>query len=391
MPRPRPTLFEVRYSAKPNRDNHWRIVGFKNGKRIQYWYKTEPEAKAAADDQNAEITAHGTQVSLSSVVRLQAIHAAERLRPYGKTIDEAVNHYVAYLNQIASSVPFSKLAIQIREEFKRRAQNNEASSRHIETMHETLTKLESKFSDRSVATIETKEIREWLLGLPLAAKTRNKHRGYARQIFSLAVDYGYRPNNPVLGIKKFRERSTEENGEVSTISAEDTEKLFRAVDPEVIPFLTLNFFCGIRRAVIERLNWSEVSIAKKRVIVPQYKGKNQKRYPVTLSDNAIEWLKPKEQARGSFLAPSRAFQSEGKPSKRRTRELILAAAKRAGIELPDNGGRHTFISMHVAYNESIDRTALEADTSPAIIKSNYLHIVSKEDAAKFWAIKPVNK
>jgi integrase len=178
---------------------------------------------------------------------------------------------------------------------------------------------------------------------------------------------------------------------VSTISAEDTEKLFRAVDPEVIPFLTLNFFCGIRRAVIERLNWSELSIAKKRVIVPRYKGKNQKRYPVTLSDNAIEWLKPKEQARGSFLAPSRAFQSEGKPSKRRTRELILAAAKRAGIELSDNGGRHTFISMHVAYNESIDRTALEADTSPAIIKSNYLHIVSKEDAAKFWAIKPVNK
>jgi hypothetical protein len=58
-------------------------------------------------------------------------------------------------------------------------------------MHETLAKLESKFSDRPVATIETKEIREWLLGLPLAAKTRNKHLGYTRQVFSLAVDYGY--------------------------------------------------------------------------------------------------------------------------------------------------------------------------------------------------------
>ena len=293
MPRPRPTLFEVRYSAKPNRDNHWRIVGFKNGKRIQYWYKTEPDAKAAAADQNGEITAHGTQVSLSSVVRLQAIYAAERLAPFGKTIDDAVNHYLTYVNQLASSVPFSKLSLQIREEFKRRAQNNEASSRHIETMHETLTKLESKFSNRSVATIETKEIREWLLGLPLAAKTRNKHRGYARQIFSLAVDFGYRTTNPVLGIKKFRERSTEENGEISILSAENTEKLFREADPEVIPFLVLNFFCGVRRAVIERLDWAELSIAKKHVIVPRYKGKNQKRYRVTLSDNAIEWLKPK--------------------------------------------------------------------------------------------------
>ena len=246
MPRTRPALFEVRYSAKPCRDNYWRIVGFKNGKRTQYWYKTEPEAKAAAADRNAEITAHGTQVSLSSFDRLRAVHAAERLAPYGKTIDDAVNHYLTYLGQLAASVPFPQLALQIRQEFNRRAQTNEASSRHVETMNETLTKLEANFYNRSVATIETKEIREWLLGLPLAAKTRNKHLGYARQIFSLAVDYGYRTINPVLGIKKFRERSTEENGEVSILSAEDTEKLFRAADPEAVPFLVLNFFCGVR-------------------------------------------------------------------------------------------------------------------------------------------------
>jgi hypothetical protein len=54
MPRPRPTFFEVRYSAKPNRDNHWRIVEFINGNRTQYWFKSEQDAKAAADDKNAE-------------------------------------------------------------------------------------------------------------------------------------------------------------------------------------------------------------------------------------------------------------------------------------------------------------------------------------------------
>jgi site-specific recombinase XerD len=307
MPRKRPTLFEVRYSAKPNRDNHWRIVGFKNGVRKQYWYKSEEDAKAGADDFNAEIAAHGTQVSLSSIDRLRAIHAAERLRPYGKTIDDAVNFYVAYLEQMAASVPFSNLATQIREEFKRRAKNNEASARHIQTVHETLHKLEAKFGDRSVATIETKEIREWLLHLPLAAKTRNKHRGYARQIFSLAVEYGHCTINPAIGVKKFRERSNEENGEISILSAEDTKKLFQAADPQVVPFLVLNFFCGIRRSTVERLDWSDVSMAQKHVIVPRYKGKNQKRYRVTLSDNALEWLKPMTQAEGSFLSsPSEA-------------------------------------------------------------------------------------
>jgi hypothetical protein len=67
--------------------------------------------------------------------------------------------------------------------------------------------------------------------------------------------------------------------------------------------------------------------------------------------------------------------------------LIVAAAKEAGITLPDNVGRNTFISMHVAYHESIDKTALEADNSSEIIKKDYLDLVTREEAEKFWNIR----
>jgi hypothetical protein len=90
MPRKRATLFEVRHSAKPNRDNHWRIVGFKDGRRKQYWYKSEEDAETAAADLNAEVTAYGTRIALTPVDRVRATNAAERLKPYGKTIDDAV-------------------------------------------------------------------------------------------------------------------------------------------------------------------------------------------------------------------------------------------------------------------------------------------------------------
>jgi hypothetical protein len=80
----------------------------------------------------------------------------------------------------------------------------------------------------------------------------------------------------------------------------------------------------------------------------------------------------------------------GSPSRTATRKLILAAAQRAGVTLPDNAGRHTFISMHVAAYESLDKTATESDNSSALIKSNYLGIVTREDAAKYWAIRPGN-
>jgi hypothetical protein len=64
------------------------------------------------------------------------------------------------------------------------------------------------------------------------------------------------------------------------------------------------------------------------------------------------------------------------------------AARKAGIPLPENAGRNTFISMHVAHYESIDKTALEADNSATIIKKDYLDIVTREDAARYWAIRP---
>ena len=79
----------------------------------------------------------------------------------------------------------------------------------------------------------------------------------------------------------------------------------RAADQAVIPFLTLSFFCGVRIATLERLSWVDVKFEERRVIVPRNKGKNQKRYPVTLSENALEWLRPYVRKSGSLRSLQR--------------------------------------------------------------------------------------
>ena len=140
MPRPRPTLFEVR---KPT-NGKWRIVGFVDGVRKQFWFHSEKEAKQAAKDRNDELIAHGSQVALSPLNRMRSINAAERLAPYHKTIDDAVEFYLKYLKQHSASVPFSALATQVRAEFKRRLEKNEVSERHSKSLSETLRKLETR-------------------------------------------------------------------------------------------------------------------------------------------------------------------------------------------------------------------------------------------------------
>jgi integrase len=385
----------VKESTVPYKGKSWRVIGTKDGQRKQYWFASEKDARADARDRNNETESYGAKISLNPADRLEAFRALELLKPFGKTIMDAARFYSEHLNRTAVSVPFSTLASRVREEFARREKENEVSDRHAKTLRETLNKLELKFGDRIVSEITKDEAREWLLSLPLAVKTRNKHRGYASQIFALARDFGYASVNPFAEIKKFRERITEEHGEIGILSAEDTEKLFHAADAEVIPFLTLSFFCGIRTATLEKLDWSAVRYDEKRVIVPPYRGKKQERYRVTLSENALAWLKPHVKPSGSFLvaatATNRFSKVRGRPSDVATRSRILKAAAKAGITLPDNAGRNTFISMHVAHYESMDKTALEANNSVDVIKKDYLDIVRREDAAKFWAIYPNTK
>jgi hypothetical protein len=85
----------------------------------------------------------------------------------------------------------------------------------------------------------------------------------------------------------------------------------------------------------------------------------------------------------------------GRPRKINIRAVLNAIfyLLRTGCQLRllplDNAGRHTFISMHVAHCESMDKTALEANTSPEKIKSNYLDLVTKKDAKRFNSPKSV--
>jgi integrase len=362
----------------------YRVWGFQDdGRRKQFWFATEREANADCADRNRERAAYGSKVNLTSEARLEASSASELLKGTGYTILDAVRFVLEHQAASSASVFFSVLADRVRQEFARRLKANEASKRHVESVENALRKLEARFGSRLVSSITANEVRDWLKALPLAPKTRNKIRGYSSQIFGLAVEAGYAKANPFAGTKKFRECSNEENGEISILSSDETARLLKAAEQEVIPFLALWFFAGVRRSTLERLDWSEVKMAERRVIVPRYKSKDDNRYQVTLSDNLIEWLTPYVQESGSLIV-----KFKGRPSKRRTRRLVVEAAARAGVTLPDNAGRHTFISVHVAQHESIDKTATNADNSAAIIKRDYLDIATREEAAKFWAIRP---
>jgi integrase len=253
MPRHRPLLFTVRYSEKPFRGRYWYVSGFKGEKRIQLWFRLEKQAKAAAANRNAEIKAHGTQVSLSPVDRIQAIAAAEKLAPYGKSILEAADFFVAHLDQLASSISVAALCKRVGTEFERRLAAKEISTRHASSMRETLKKFSARFGDSPIKLLQGAEVKAWLASQPLAVKTRNRHFGYIRNTFGLAREWNLIEADPFERVNGFNDPHAKTR-QVEILTPEQLQAFLNVVDRDFLSFFALSAFSGLRREEIIRLD-----------------------------------------------------------------------------------------------------------------------------------------
>jgi integrase len=73
-------------------------------------------------------------------------------------------------------------------------------------------------------------------------------------------------------------------------------------DLEFLPYRVLAFFCGIRpEGELERLEWSDVRIAERTVVLRAEVTKTKRKRFVDLSDNAVAWL-TEYQARGGNMS-----------------------------------------------------------------------------------------
>src|SRR5262245_1710767 len=69
-----------------------------DGRRARYFFEIRKEAETFAQQKNIELLNGGQEAAqFPSALRVMAQNAVEQLRPFGKTISDAVEHYVDYL------------------------------------------------------------------------------------------------------------------------------------------------------------------------------------------------------------------------------------------------------------------------------------------------------
>jgi integrase len=363
--------FRVRRYGDRKRPNLKFVVsGRENGKRTRRFFMTKAEADSYAQAKNIELRNKRIEgAEFPTWLRVMAEECNRQLAQRGRTIKDATAFFLQHLEASEKS----STAAELVDELIEAKETDGASKRHLEDLRSRLNAFAEKFDGKAVATITTAELDDWLRSLPVSAVTRNHYRRLIVLAFNFAVQRRYATQNPAENTAKARERRSD----IGILTVAEAARLLESATADVLPYVAIGLFAGLRRAEIERLDWTEIDFESDLIKVEAEKSKTAQKRFVKMQPNLREWLLPVRQHKGSVTPED--FRKE-----------FDAARVAAGItEWPDNALRHSFASYHLAHFQNAASTALELGHHDARITfRHYRELVKPREAERYWNIRP---
>lgn len=250
----------------------------------------------------------------------------------------------------------------------------EASERYVRDLRYRLNQFASDFQ-RDACNVTTAEVQAWLDGRKLSPQSYTNYRRVLNVFFEFCVSHGYASDNPVASVESIKVKGRDD---VTIYTPKEIARLLSAASSEFLPCIALGAFAGLRSAEIERLEWSDIQLAERQIVLSKKKSKTASRRMVPISDNLAAWLAPYAGQEGKVWGGTHwAFYI-----------AQAATADAAGIEWKHNGLRHSFCSYRLADVKSAAQVSLEAGNSPSVVFRHYRELVRPADAVKWFGIAP---
>jgi integrase len=353
-------------------------LGVIDGKPKRLTFKTKIDAQTASEKYHALEVNQGTRaLALRTDVREDAVKANDLLSPHGVTIWDAARYYDQHVLRYKNSPPVSEIVqrlIDDRESLHRRG-------RTISDLRSRLGIFAEKFGDSKLHEISLDELKSWLNDADNEWKprTRNNFLTKLSQLYNFAFRLKWVDTNTAALIE--RASADDTKAEIFTV-AEAQKLLTHANQFNLLPYIALGLFAGIRSAEMERLNGAAINFGAKNIFISGEVAKKRAQRNIPMCDALISWLEPVKEKLQS-----------GVPVVEQTifffRKNMAQLREAAGIEnWSDNGLRHSFGSYHWEMHSNENELSKQMGNSPAMIHKHYKHVVSPSEAAKFWALRP---
>jgi integrase len=342
------------------------------GKRERRFFKSKALAQTAIDRVKIKIAKGGIDaLSLGDSLRLMAFEGAEALKPYNKTIADAVTFYVNHLKASQRSITVAAL---VERYMATQTRNSEV---HQKDLSRRYSRFCASFGPRPVHTVTALEIKDWIDALNPAPVSFNNWRDRLGFLFGYAVEEKVLAENPID--KRFKRRETvDEAPEIFTI--DELSRLLNAATPELLPILAIGAFTGIRTAELMRLDWQDVNFATGFVSVKGRKAKSRRHRSIEMHPNLKEWLAPYKGRTGKIWNGTLNM----------LYYALRGVCKGSGLATwPNNGLRHSYASHFLVRYENQNLLALNlGHVGSDLIFSNYRALVTKTDAERYFEIRP---
>jgi integrase len=342
------------------------------GKRKREFFKTEAEGKKALSRIRQKIDRGGKDaLRLDDSLRLQAFEGAEALKPFGKTVADAVKFYVGHLQASQRSITVAELVERYLQS------KSDKSPVHQKDLANRCRRFALDFGDRLCHTVTATEIRDWITDLELGPQSFNNWRDRLSYLFSYAAENQYLESNPIN--KRFK-RQTVDDEAPEIYSVDELTRVLAAATPELVPIVAIGAFAGIRCAELMRLEWKDVNFVTGFVHVRGRIAKSRAHRSIEMTPNLRAWLAPYVGRTG------RIWHKTDNVFHHQMRPVCRAAGM---VQPPKNGLRHSYASyfLKAFENENMLRLNL-GHVGSDLIFSNYRALCSKEEAKRFWEIRP---
>jgi integrase len=266
-------------------------------------------------------------------------------------------------------------------ETKRRASKSDV---HLKDLESRLGKFAKAFAC-PISSVTQDLIQQWVDELKLSNRTKVNYLRLVRLLFGFATKKKYLPREALFEIKDVEKPEAEET-EIEIFAPDELRELFRHARPEMIPWLAISAFGGVRNAELSRLDWRNVNLKSRFIEVSGGKAKTGTRRLVPICDALFAWLQPHAKPSGPVVE----FANVAKQIGWLVDDVNEA---RAGAGQPEfvwkhNGLRHSFCSYRLAVVQDAAQVALEAGNSPSMLFRHYRELVTKEQGLEWFGIVP---
>lgn len=372
------------YETQTRTGKSWVVSWYEGKKRFRKAYADLTVAKESADRRARTIAKLGSGArDISGEERLEYIRAHGIAAQYGVSLDVAVTEW-AEAKKLLGDIPLIRAAkafIKISPEAKQSPRIEDLvsefveakravgrSTYHVNDLRKRLDKFKGTFKCR-LEDITVTEIEAWVNGMKNGHRSNRNYLAAVSGLVRFAERRGY-VGKGVLDISTVeRGRS---HGEVSIYTPSELRTLLSSARPDMVPYIALGAFAGVRSAEIARLDWSEIGTDFIHIRAGKAKTRSRRLVPVL---PALEsWIKGHRKENGPVCPLASPF------------GVLAEYAKKGGCKWKVNALRHSFGTYRLAITKNEMQTALEMGNSPGMIFQHYRALVTEDQAREWFAV-----